>query len=327
MSNSSIILSYQFIGEKITIYCGLFILITGVFGGILNILVFTTLKTFRNTSCVFYLITASIVDTAQLLTSLLVRILSVGFLIDPTTIPWFCKTRMFFAQFSILVALGCMSLATIDQFISINRRQLCSLQSAHRYIFITCIMAIIHAIFFSIYYDTRSNVCTIINPNFAKYYTYVYIPVVIGILPIITMITFALLAFISIRTIASRNIHIERLGRDRQLTAMTLIYVVFIIITNVPTIIFNIYLTTSVTTDKILLARNYLIVSIVVVFYYVQYAIPFYVFCCVSKRFRNQVIYVLIDVHFKRFQQAANKLNNNQVTPAIEMNTLTNGST
>ncbi|CAF1496625.1 unnamed protein product [Adineta steineri] len=130
-------------------------------------------------------------------------------------------------------------------------------------------MSIIHAIFFSIYYDTRSNVCTIINPKFAKYYSYVYIPVVIGILPIIKMITFALLAFISIRSIASRNIHIERLGRDRQLTAMTLIYVVFIMF-----------------------------------FYYV----------------RNQVIYVLIDVHFKRFQQAANNLNNHQVTPGIEMN-------
>ncbi|CAF1388506.1 unnamed protein product, partial [Adineta steineri] len=139
-------------------------------------------------------------DTDQLLTSLLIRILSVGFLIDPTTILWFCcKTRMFFAQFSILVALG----------------------------------------------------------------------FVIGILPIIKMITFALLAFISIRSIASRNIHIERLGRDRQLTAMTLIYVVFIMF-----------------------------------FYYV----------------RNQVIYVLIDVHFKRFQQAANNLNNHQVTPGIEMN-------
>ncbi|CAF1388434.1 unnamed protein product [Adineta steineri] len=148
------------------------------------------------------------VDTAQLLTSLLIRILSIGFLIDPTTILWFCcKTRMFFAEFSILVALG------------------------------------------------------------------FYIPVVIGILPIITMIIFALLAFISIRTIASRNIHIERLGRDRQLTAVTLIYVVFIMF-----------------------------------FYYVQYAV------------RNQVIYVLIDVHFKRFQQAANNLNNHQVTPGIEIN-------
>ncbi|CAF1464500.1 unnamed protein product [Adineta steineri] len=142
---------------------------------------------------------SSIVDTAQLLTSLLIRILSVGFLIDPTSISCFCKTRMFFAQFSILVALG----------------------------------------------------------------------FVIGILPIIIMITFALLTFISIRTIASRNIYIERLGRDCQLTAMTLIYVVSIMF-----------------------------------FYYV----------------RNQVIYVLIDVHFKRFRQAANKLTNNQVTPGMEMN-------
>jgi hypothetical protein len=276
MSNSSTIIFFQFVTQQITIYFGLFILITGVFGDLLNILVFTTLNTFRNTPCVFYLTIASVVNAGQLLTSLLIRILSIGFYIDPTTTSWFCKIRVFLVQYCAVVSLTCTSLATIDQFISMTHRRLSSLQLAHRHIILACIISSIHGIFFLIYFDTPNGICAIINLNFEKYFSYFYFPILLGILPVITMITFALLAFFSIRTIANRHIHIERLSRDRQLTAMVLIQVVFIVVTTVPYIISNIYSLSFVTTDQLLLARCNLINSITILFYYASSAVSFY---------------------------------------------------
>jgi hypothetical protein len=264
---------YYFLAQEITKYCGLFIATFGVVGGLLNVLVFTTLKTFRKTSCVFYLIIASIVNVGQLLTSLLIRIVAVGFHIDPTWISWVCKIRIFSIQFCGLISLVCMSLATIDQFMSLSKQHVSNLYTAQRNIIIACILITIHGIFFLIYYDTPNGVCVIVNPNFAKYFSYFYFPILLGFAPVTIMITFASIAFFNIRTIASRQIHIERLSRDRQITAMVLVQVVFIVLLTVPYIICNIYTMSLVTTDEILIARLYLLNAITILGYYGNYAV------------------------------------------------------
>lgn len=41
-------------------------------------------------------------------------------------------------------------------------------------------------------------------------------------------------------------------------------------------------------------------------------------FCCVSKRFRRQLIYVLFKVHINSFQKLFNKMKNNQITPRTD---------
>lgn len=273
MPNSTITESFQLIIQQITIYYGLFILITGVFGCLLNILVFTTLKTFQRVPCIFYLTIASIVNVGQLLTSLLVRILAIGFYINLTAVSWFCKCRVFLLQFCALVSLICMSLATVDQFMSMTHRHLSSLQLAHRHIIMACIISSFHGIFFLIYYDTPHDVCEIINVNFAKYFSYFYFPVLLGLVPVLTMVIFASLAFFNIRTIASRHVHIIRLSRDRQVTAMVLVQVVFIVLSTVPYIISNIYSLSLVTTDQLLIAQSYLANSITILLYYGSYAV------------------------------------------------------
>jgi hypothetical protein len=67
--------SLAFDTEEITIYLGTFYLITGVIGGFLNIIVFLSLKTFRQSSCAFYLMLMSIVNVGELLAGQLTRIL------------------------------------------------------------------------------------------------------------------------------------------------------------------------------------------------------------------------------------------------------------
>jgi len=76
------ILILQFASQQITIYFGLIILVTGIIGGILNIIIFTTLKSFRQTTCAFFLNIASIVNVIQLLTTSFVFIIAEGFYID-----------------------------------------------------------------------------------------------------------------------------------------------------------------------------------------------------------------------------------------------------
>ena len=60
MSSETIINTLNTINTDLNIYFGLFILITGIFGQICNVIVFTTLNTFRETTCAFYLTVVSI---------------------------------------------------------------------------------------------------------------------------------------------------------------------------------------------------------------------------------------------------------------------------
>ncbi len=77
------------------IYVGLFIFITGVIGGLLNIIIFTSLKTFRETSCGFYLTVTSVFNVGQAIFALTTRILDSGFSINLTNLPWSCKLLTF----------------------------------------------------------------------------------------------------------------------------------------------------------------------------------------------------------------------------------------
>ncbi|CAF4372202.1 unnamed protein product, partial [Adineta steineri] len=77
-----------FATRQVNIYFGLSIMILGVIGGIFNIIIFTTLKTFRETTCAFYLTAVSVVNIIQLLTALFVRVLSDGFSTDIRKTSW-----------------------------------------------------------------------------------------------------------------------------------------------------------------------------------------------------------------------------------------------
>ncbi len=106
-------------------------------------------------------------------------------------------------------------------------------------------------------------------------FPYFYFPVFLGLAPVIVMITFALMDFFTIRTVASHQIHIERLSRERQITAMGLVQVIFIVISTLPYDISTIYTLSSITTDQILIARYYLVNTITILGYYGSYAVSF----------------------------------------------------
>jgi len=162
----------NFISQEFHIYFGLFILILGVIGGIFNVLIFTIFKTFRETTCAFYLTIVSIVNIGQLLTALLVRVLSDGFYIDIRRTSWGCKIQVYMATWCTLVSTTTMCLATIDQYISMSTyRHYSNKQLAQRAAIYTCIFGGIYTISSAVYYSASSGICIIVNPSFAMYIT------------------------------------------------------------------------------------------------------------------------------------------------------------
>jgi hypothetical protein len=77
--STSTALSLAFTSQQIVIYTGLFIFIAGVIGEPLALIVFLSLRTFRENSCAFYLTIMQIVNTIHLFTGLFTFIMIYGF--------------------------------------------------------------------------------------------------------------------------------------------------------------------------------------------------------------------------------------------------------
>ncbi|UJR16710.1 hypothetical protein I4U23_003610 [Adineta vaga] len=137
----STIMSFAFVSKLLTQYLFIPILICGIFGGCFNLLVFLSLRTFRENSCAFYLIVMSLANIGSLLTGLFWRIMNYGFEIDWTSSSiFYCKFRIFCIQQCTLLSFTCVCLAIIDQFLATSgnlrwRQWSCS-KMAHRLVFI-----------------------------------------------------------------------------------------------------------------------------------------------------------------------------------------------
>ncbi|UJR25966.1 hypothetical protein I4U23_007314 [Adineta vaga] len=328
MSSSSTVQQLNFVIQQLNIYVAIIIFTTGIIGGLLNIIIFTSLKTFRQTSCGFYLTTTSLFNIGQALFALSTRILDSGFAINLTNVSWSCKLRTFLSQSCVLLSLTSMSLATIDQFVSMTSyRHWSSLRTARRHVLISCCVWCCHGIFAILYWDTPSGICTTAsNSSYRRYLSYFYTPVLLGCLPIVIMLTFSLLAFFHIRTLASRRVNIVRLSHERQLTAMALFQVAFIVFASVPYTTFTIYDLNTSNTDPENVAQHRLISTVCVLLYYEQFASSFYIFCCVSKRFRKQLVFVLFTNHTAWLRKVCKKTKTNQITPDMESTRVGNSS-
>jgi hypothetical protein len=229
MSSSSVVDMYKLFANLSTIYGGFFVFAFGMIGNILNIIVFTSLNTFRQTSSAFYMTVTSSVNVVQLVVSLLSRILITGFNIDPTRTSLFvCKTREYLVTTLMLISFTLMCFAVIDQFFSMTVRwhHLCTTRIARWLTFAAFVACFLHSIPCSLYYHhvLSSNgtqiSCSIINRQYSLYYSRFLFPILLGFLPLLIRITFGLLAFINVRGLRNGNTPVVRVERDKQLTAM-----------------------------------------------------------------------------------------------------------
>ena len=233
--------------QQFTIYVGFTIMFTGVLGHMINIIVLTSSRQFRNNQAAFYLTVESAVDIVQLIIPLSSRIAVNGFGNDLTKISllW-CKMRQCIVSSASLIAFHIICLASYDQYLSTSHyphiRSLSSLKQAHRLTFIAIILWPLHGISFLVFMEIDPTPgCFATNSIFNIYYSYVYLLILMGLLPIVFSCTFSILAYVNVRRIVRRQIPIYRRRLEKQLTAMILARVGFLTVVTLPFIIQRIY--------------------------------------------------------------------------------------
>ncbi|CAF0822500.1 unnamed protein product [Adineta steineri] len=312
--SSSTIATLSIAGQQIVICGGIFLFITGVIGGPLMLITLLSLRTFRENSCAFYLIIMSIVNILNLFIALLTFIMTTGFGINWLNMSRsFCKFRPFYLQFGNIMSFTCICLATIDQFFATcsNQRwhQWNRIKIAKRLILGAILFCLLHGIPFLLYYDlnisstTGNSICGFTNVIFQTYFNVFHFPVLITSLPVFIILLFGFLAYRNLQHISHRAIPLVRRELDKQLTTMILAEALSEVIFVTPTCILNLinYLIGN-SSDPFTVALISFFRNLTGIFYYIHFVSPFYIYFCASKRFRQQLIYVLFKVHYNRWR-------------------------
>ncbi len=248
---SSFIASINFAIQEITIYFCIPTFVMGVIGGCLNIIIFLSLKTFRQSSCAFYLMLMSIFDIGRLFSNVLPFIIRRGFNTDwEVSSLFFCKIRLCIFCTSTLSSMTCLCLAIIDQYFATSSRprwrKWCNINLAHRLISIFIIIWTLHGIPYLIFSNhvisplTNTTLCQVTNNIFNQYLTYGYYITLTNLLPLITIV-FGLIAYYNAQHLTRRTVPLFRRELDKQLTVMVLVQGLISFCTLIPFSIDNIF--------------------------------------------------------------------------------------
>jgi len=321
--SSSTIEYYTYVSEQIMVYLGLFCLVAGVVGNIFNLIVFLSLKTFRNNTCAFYLTITAIVDIGQLLTGLLTRITITGFDNDITLSSLFyCKFRAYFYQFFSGTSISCMCAAAINQYLCTCSNPRWQQWSKIKINYGAAIGIIIFWLLHGIPYLIYNNLiplpgglaCAYSNEVFDQYAVYGFTAFLTGFFPMIINGTFAFLAHRNIQQIERRALPAVHQELDKQMTAIVLVQFIYHTISTLPYIIVSIIsYNPTLNADPLIEARIEIASSVTIFILYMNYAVPFYMYIFVSPRFRRQFIYAFFQVCINRWRQRIRVIN--QVTP------------
>ncbi|CAF1117023.1 unnamed protein product [Adineta steineri] len=325
--SDSIVSSLNFATSQTYIYMGVPFIIGGVIGGLLNIIIFLSLQIYRQSSSAFYLTVVSIINIGQLLTGLLSYVL-----VNIVGIDWIessvflCKLRYTAFQACGIISPTCLCLVTIDQFLAISTRlrwqQWSNIKIAHRLSFASIIFWLLYGIPYLFYYNptvspiTKITSCIITNAVYSKYNTTVHVPVFMFAFPFWITIIFGSLAYRNVRDLAHRTIPLVRRRHEIQLTVMVLVQIIFNAFATTPVFITRIVVSNvSFSNDPITAAQIRFAIALTTCIYYSYYAIPFYIYICVSERFRKQLRYVIIDMHLNRWR----RIRRNDIVPQIQI--------
>ncbi|CAF0978937.1 unnamed protein product [Adineta ricciae] len=183
-------------------------------------------------------------------------------------------------------------MATVDQFLitskNVRLRQYSNIKQMR---LIACAMIILwclHGIPFVLYYDipSISQECRITSSAF-RHYTVVYTLVLASAIPVLIVSIFGYLTF---RNIRQSTVLVEQRA-DRQITKMTLLQVLLIIVSVTLTGVFSAYMsiTDNITKDAQRLDNELLATTIITLTSYLYFVGNFYMFLITSSRFRSAV--------------------------------------
>lgn len=282
MCSSAIALALFTIAYQYSFHITSILLFIGLIGNILNILVFYNVKAFRKNHCAFYLIVESLVNTTELILLFAIQFLiKLNNGIDPAnrSLLW-CKFRTVVSQPVALLSFSMVCFAAYDQFLSTSHRLRLRQMSTYklaRYLTLTAFcLHVMHSIPFGIFFNINSSSkCAVSDPNFDRYYRFVFYPIICGILPISISSLFSVLAFRNVRRLVRHHLPVIRRRLDRQLTAMIFIRTIVFILLVFPYFVHRIYwLEIDLVQDGSLrYAANYLILSIISSLFNLNFAV------------------------------------------------------
>ncbi|CAF1186623.1 unnamed protein product [Adineta ricciae] len=306
MSSSSYILFLNYLGNQIVIYVGICVVVAGILGESLNIIVFLSLRTFRQNSCAFYLTIMSTVNICQLLSSLFNRVIPTKLDID-----W-SKTSVFYS--------------VIDQYLatcaSLHWQRWADIRVAHRLTAVNILIWILYNIPILVYYNyivsntNQQAICVITDRIFIQFNNYANRFLVGKFLPICITCIFGVLALYNVKNIARRALPVARRALEKQLTIMVLLQAVVMLFTNIPYIItYLLQASLDLTGYPVISAQVQFALSVTMSVLYMSFATSFYIYCWASNRFRRQLKYVLFDIHFNRCRERT--IRTNQIVPVV----------
>ncbi|CAF1210509.1 unnamed protein product [Adineta ricciae] len=285
-------MSLSYIGQQITIYGGFCFLVTGTVGNVINIFIFSTVRSYRTNPSTFYFLINSVFNIAYLFINLASRIV-IGFGNDLTrTSTSWCKARNYFLYTFSIIVLMCPCMAMIDQFLITSRsaklRRLSKIQTAHRSVVAMIIICVLHGILPAMSYDISSvtKTCQVINQIFITYRSIF----LLGLLTTIPITITTLFAYLTCRNIRSIRVLISQ-HIDQQIMRMSLAQVFFVNFCIIPYAIivtYN-YITENETKSTIRIVREQLATSFFTLWNYGYYVGTCYVFMLSSQKFRRTV--------------------------------------
>mgnify|MGYP001117946656 FL=1 len=288
MSSASIVASINYCSIQISNYLGISTVILGVLGGIFNMIVFLSLRIFRESSCGIYLIVMSCVHIFQLAFGYFYRILTVGSLA-----PWLdvsilsCTVRMYLSQICGVISVSCICLAVIDQYLATPKyprlQQWSQAKVNKRICVLMCLFWILlcspHLIYLKPVYSSLTNatICTIINPTYQNYFNRVYMPVISYAMIHSTNAIFAVLAYQNVQEISYRTVPLVRRQHEVQITRMILIQTLIGVSISLPYFIISV-LTNNIrfTNDPVILAKIQLTLSVALWMNFVYFAVSLF---------------------------------------------------
>jgi hypothetical protein len=140
----------------------------------------------------------------------------------------------------------------------------------------------LHGIPFLIFFEIQSTLgCNIYNVAFLRYYSFFHFCVLSGILPITVSGLSAAFAYLNVRRIVRRQVPVIRRRLDRQLTAMVLSKVAFLVVTIIPFVVFRIYISNRSIdpNDSVRIAIEQLMSTITSSLFYLNSAVGSIVHC------------------------------------------------
>jgi hypothetical protein len=270
-------MSLSYISQQYTIYFGFFLLVAGVIGNSINVLIFSTVRTYRTTPCTFYFLFVSIDNIAFLTINLISRIVTTGYGIDltQTSLVW-CKARSYLLAVLSFISFTFACLPAIDQFLVTSRsaylRSLSNIKRAHRIVLLIIIVCFLYGVPYYTYMDIIPIMQTCVNTNNAfAIYRLIQSVSLTFLIPVFIMIVFGYLTY--------RNIHQSRVLAeqrvDRQLTRMTLLQVISVIISHAPSGINSTYalITSGISKDPDRVLRESFATSIIGLLSYIHFVV------------------------------------------------------